>query len=264
MLEEKKQIKIDSNSSVERSLVILEFISAVKGPVGVGEIASALDLPKSTTHRLLEVLKYRNFIEQIEESEKYDIGIKAIEVGMSGLKNWVDIASAYARYISNELGETSFIGVFDNGEIVYVYKAEGTQSVITNAQLGTRKPIHCTALGKAIVSNFSLKEVDQILSVKGMTKYAENTITDRQSYLEELSFVRENGYAIDNEEAEVGLTCIAVPIFSYTGQVRQALSIAGPTPRMLCNKDLVIEHLKEASDNISRRLGYVPTIKKSY
>jgi IclR family KDG regulon transcriptional repressor len=263
-MEKTIQVKLESNSSVERSLAILEYISKRKGPVGIGDIATALDLPKSTTHRLLELLKARNFVEQAKENEKYEIGIKAIEVGMGGLKNWVDIASSYVRYISDELGETSFISVFDNGEIVYVYKVEGTKSVITNAQLGTRKPIHCTALGKAIVSNFSLKEVDKILSVKGMAKYTEKTIIDRQKYLEELSLVREKGYAIDDEEAEEGLTCIAVPIFTYTGQVRAALSVAGPTERMVINQEMVIKHLKDAAENVSRRLGYVPTMDRNY
>lgn len=259
----KGEIKVENASSVERALIILEYISKRKKVTGIADISSALGMPKSTIHRLLEHLKNRGFVEQVDDSEKYEIGIKAIEVGMGGLRNWVDIASAYVKHISVELGETAFMAVYDEGEIVYLYKDEGSQSVITNAQLGTRKPIHCTALGKAIVSNFTLEEVDKVLSIKGMPRYTEKTITDRQHYLQELSIVRENGYAVDDEEAEEGLTCFAAPIFTYTGQVKASISVAGPTARMIQNKTKIIEHLKEGADQISRRLGYVPTMRSN-
>lgn len=261
MRDENEDIKLEKSSSVERVLAILEYMAKKRGEIGVGEISSALGLPKSTTHRLLESLKARNFVEQVQISDKYEIGVKAIEVGMSGLKNWIDIASVYVRQMSKELGETSFIAVYDNGHIVYVYKAEGWQSVITNAQLGTSKSIHSTGLGKAIVSNFDLAEVDKILSIKGMPKYTENTITDRQRFLEELSLVRELGYAQDDEEAENGLTCFAVPIYTYTGQVKAAISVAGPTERITKQKGNIINTLQKSSENISRRLGYVPTMR---
>ncbi|HET7626800.1 MAG TPA: IclR family transcriptional regulator [Bacillales bacterium] len=256
-------MKVDSNSSVERVLAILEFMAEKRRETGVGEISTALGLPKSTTHRLLETLKARGFVEQVQMTEKYEIGVKAIEVGMSGLKNWIDIASDYVRQVSKELGETCFIAVYDNGEIVYVYKVEGWQSVITNAQLGTRKPIHSTGLGKAIVSHFELAEVDKILSVKGMPRYTENTITDRQQFLQELSNIRERGYALDQEEAESGLSCIAVPIFTYTGQVIAATSIAGPTQRINERRETIIPRLKDTAENISKRLGYVPSMRSN-
>jgi IclR family KDG regulon transcriptional repressor len=263
-MEKNEEIIVESSSSVERALAILELISKNKRATGIGDISTGLSLPKSTTHRIIEILKSRGFVEQVEGNEKYEIGVKAIEVGMGGLKNWIDIASPYVRYLSEELDETVFLAVYDEGEIVYLYKSEGSQSVITNAQLGTRKPIHATALGKAIVSNYTLSEVDKVLSIKGMPRYTDKTITDRQLYLQELSRVRENGYATDDEEAEEGLSCIAVPIFTYTGQVKAAISTAGPSVRMLQNNVRVIEHLKEAADQISRRLGYVSTMHSSF
>jgi IclR family KDG regulon transcriptional repressor len=254
-----------SNSAVERSLTILELISSKKGPVGVGEIAQELGLAKSTTHRILEALKNKRFIEQIETTEKYHIGIKAIEVGMSGLANLniVDISAPYVKQIASELNETAFLAVYDEGRIVYVYKAEGNQAVATNAHLGTRKPIHCTALGKAIVSNFHVEEVDRILTEKGMEKYTDRTITAKQKYLEELSKVRQCGYGMDDEEVEEGLTCFAVPIFNHTGHAVAAISVAGPTERMLSKKDEVVGALKNINSFVSARLGFVPAMRNS-
>jgi IclR family KDG regulon transcriptional repressor len=143
----------------------------------------------------------RGFVQQEQETDRYDIGLKSIEIGMSGLRNWnlVDVSVPYIEELTAQLEETSFLAVYNNGEIVYLYKIEDTQSVITNAQLGTRKPVH---FGKAIISNFTLKEVDHILSDKGMQKFTEHTVTDRLKFLEELSNVREQGYAKDDEEAE--------------------------------------------------------------
>ncbi|WP_250094698.1 IclR family transcriptional regulator [Halalkalibacter alkaliphilus] len=254
-----------TNSAVERALTILEYISSKTGPVGVNEIANELSLAKSTTHRLLDTLKSRGFVVQDDTIEKYDIGLKAIEVGMSGLKNWnlVDIASAYIKQLAADLSETSFLAVYDEGEIVYVYKVEGQRAVITNSQLGTRKPVHCTALGKAMMSSLHLEEVDQILNEKGMEKFTEKTIVDRQRFFEELSKIRELGYAMDDEEVEIGLTCFAAPIYSYTGKAVAGISVAGPTERMIQNKNKITEQLLEASNFISRRLGYVPAMRKS-
>lgn len=253
----------DNLTTLERALLILEYLSKRQGAVGVAEIAVGLNLNKSTAHRLLNIMKDNGFIHQEVSTDRYELGLKVIEIGMSGLlnSNLLDAAAPYLRHLSNVTGETSFLAIVDNGEIVYLYKVEGTQSVITNAQLGTRKPIHSTALGKAILSNYSLAEVDKILCDKGMQKFTEKTITDRQTYLAELSKVRDIGYAVDDEEAEGGLTCFAHPVFNYTGSVMAAVSIAGPTERMNQNKEQNVLHLKEAVENISKRLGYVANMR---
>jgi IclR family transcriptional regulator, KDG regulon repressor len=265
MKKKEKHNSPQSNSTIEKALAILEFIASRQGALGVSEIAEELGLPKSTTHRILEVLKSKQFVEQVEPTEKYDIGIKAIEIGMSGLSNWniVDISAPYLKQLAMDLNETAFLAVYNHGEIVYVYKAEGKQAVTTNAQLGTRKPIHCTALGKAIVSNFHIEEVERILNEKGMTKYTDRTITDKQKYFEELSRVRQLGYAMDDGEVEEGLTCFAVPIYNYTGNAIAAISIAGPSERMIAKKDEIISTLKSVNSYISKRLGFVPAMRNS-
>lgn len=258
-----KDMERNLNTSVDRALQLLEVIAKKKGGITLAELAKELQLPKSTAHRLLETLKIREFVEFEPGAEKYTIGIKAVEVGVSGLSNLgiVDVAVHYLWDLAQSTGETSFLAVYNEGEIVYLYKAEGTQSIRTTAQLGSRKPVHCTALGKAILASFSLEEVDRILEIKGMEKFTERTITERHEFHEELSRIRVQGYAIDDEEVELGLTCYAVPVFNYTGRVVGAISMAGPTIRMVENRESFTQKLMESVLQISRRLGYVPNMR---
>jgi DNA-binding IclR family transcriptional regulator len=208
----------------------------------------------------LEELKARKYIEFEAGLQVYTIGLKAIEVGVTGLNNIevVDVSMPHIRDLAQQSGETSFLAAYYEGEIVYLYKIEGTQSVRTTAQLGMRRPIHCTAVGKAIVSCFPREQVDQILAQKGTKNYTKNTITDPQKFHDELQRIKAQGYAVDREEIEIGLTCFAVPIFNYMGQVIGSISLGGPTSRIREKQNESIDLLKEKANLISRRMGFVP------
>ncbi|UOF90666.1 IclR family transcriptional regulator [Fodinisporobacter ferrooxydans] len=251
------------NTAIDKTLSILEMVASTEEGIALAELAKRLDMPKSTVHRLMETLKSRDYVEYDPANEKYIVGLRAVEIGVSGLMNLesVDVAKPYLSDLALSTGETSFFAVYNNGEIVYLYKTEGTRSIRTTAQLGMRKPVHCTGLGKAILSSFSVEEVDKILNVKGMSKFTERTITSRREFHEELSRVRLNGYAVDREETEIGLTCFAVPIYNYTGRAIGGISIAGPNVRMFENQKAFVQKLKDAALHISRRLGFVPSMR---
>ena len=251
---------LKTNSTLERALAILTFLSVTEGKIGVRELAELMQLPKSTTHRILETLLDSGFVEQDAATEKYSIGLKAIEIGMSGLKK-MDLVSASIPAMQElvaDTKQTSFLAVYNEGEIVYIYKSEGTSSVITNANLGTRNPIYCTGLGKAMMAFFTPQEVENILKQKGLEKYTETTITEWDRFFNELEKIRENGIAFNFEEYDVGLSSIAAPIFNYTGQVIAALSVAGATSAIYEEQERIASLVKEKGCLISRRLGYVP------
>lgn len=260
-----KDEQLKSSSTLERALLLLSYLSETEGKMGVREIAESVQLPKSTTHRILDVLLQSGFVEQDPFTEKYSIGLKAIEIGMSGLKNvdLVEAAIPHLRDLVMFTKQTSFLAVYNEGEIVFIYKAEGTSSVITNANLGTRNPVHCTGLGKAIMAYFSLEDVEQIITQKGLKPYTKTTITDRQKFLEELSKIRQTGVALNHEEHDEGLSSIAAPIFNFTGQVVAAISVAGPTNRIVEDQESISNLLKEKSSLISKRLGYVLSMRSS-
>lgn len=251
-----------SSSSADRLLSILELIANQPHGISLAEVSKELNIPKTTALRLLDKLVERGYVEYEKQTEKYSIGFETILLSMTALSKMevVEKSIPYLKELSAVTKETTFLGVYYEGEIVYLYKSEGTQSMIINSQLGTRRPVHCTGLGKAIMSGFPIEHVTKVLMEKGMPKMTDNTITSVEDYLRELSDVRLNGYAFDNEELEYGLGCIAAPVYNYTGKVVAAICVSGPIHRVKENKETLVKELKEAAMQISRRMGFVPSM----
>ncbi|MFT4174180.1 MAG: IclR family transcriptional regulator, partial [Rhodocyclaceae bacterium] len=245
-------------SSIDKTLSILELVAQHAKGMSLAELVKGVDIPKTTAHRILDVLTQRGYVEWHRDSERYSLGLKALELGISGLVGLdiVDVAIPYLQDLSAQTGETSFLCVYNNGDVVYLYKAEGTRSIQTTARLGSRRPAYCTALGKAILAHLPIEETDRIFEKKLM-KFTDKTVIDRVRLYEEFALVRSNGYAVDDEGIEVELTCMAVPVHNYTGMVIGAISISGPTPRLRDDWDNNVAALTEAGKLISKRLGYV-------
>lgn len=252
----------DSSSSVDRVLSIMDLISKEGNGVNLSAISKELNIPKTTVFRLLEKLTGRGYLTYEEKTEKYSIGIEAIIMSMTALTNMnvVEISIPYLKELALNTEETAFLGVYNEGEIIYLYKEEGTRSIVMTSQLGSKRSVHSTGLGKAILSGFPIEHVTEILKEKGMKRMTKNTITTPNDYLKELTDVRLNGYAMDNEELEEGLGCYAAPIYNYSGKVVAAICVSGPIDRVVQNKEILIKELLEAVDHISKRMGFVPSM----
>lgn len=250
-----------SNSSVDKTLSILERLSEHKNGLTLAELIKLIDIPKTTAFRILEVLVAREYVTWSPDNERYYNGIKTLEIGMRGLAGMdiVDVAVPCLQDLSATVGETSFLAVYNRGDVVYLYKAEGTRSIQTTSSLGSRRPAYCTALGKAILANLPHEETDRIFEKK-LDKLTDKTIVDKLRLNEEFAKTRINGYSVDDEGVEHGLYCMAVPIYNYTGNVVAAISVSGPLKRMNENKDQIVQELKSRGAVISRRLGYVKTL----
>lgn len=250
------------NSGIDKVLSILEYISQNARGVSLADIVKSVGIPKTTAFRILEVLLAREYVTWDPDSEKYAIGLKTLEIGLSGLvgQDIVEISIPYLQELSANVGETSFLAVYNSGDVVYLYKAEGTQSIVTTATLGSRRPAYCTALGKAILANLPIEEADRIFE-KPLEKLTDKTVVDRIRLHEEFADIRQSGYAIDDEGVERGLYCLAVPVHNYTGRVVAALSISGPVKRVTENRQKTIEELQSIGAMISRRLGYVKAMR---
>jgi DNA-binding IclR family transcriptional regulator len=253
------------NTGVDKTLNILEFVAQNAQGVTLVEIARGVGMPKTTAFRILEILAVRGYVEWDADSQKYTLGLKALEIGVSGLvgQDIVDVAIPYLQELSTTTGETSFLGVYNNGDIVYLYKAEGTGSIQTTARLGSRRPAYCTALGKVILANLPVEDADRVLKKK-LVRFTARTVVNRVKLFEEFANARKSGYATDDEGIEVGLRCLAVPIYNYTGAVVGAISVSGPSARMQEQSDRIIAALKGVGEMVSRRLGYVKTIRSRY
>lgn len=245
--------------SVSRALDIINLVGMKKGGLGVTEISKQIDINKSSVYRILSTLAQYGYIEQDEETGRYKLGYMFLEVS-SKLLDSIDLraeARPFLQELENETNEVIHLVVYDQGEVVYIEKLEGNETLRMHSKVGKRAPMHCTSVGKAILAHQLSGVVHEILDRKGMPMHTEKTITDKDAFFQELVQVKQEGYALDLEENEHGITCIAVPIFDHQGKVTAAVSISGPTMRMTEER---LQQLKskiiQTGFQISSRLGY--------
>jgi len=247
------------NKSIERALQILELFNLEKPEWGVTEISKALNIYKSNVHNVLTTLAERGFVKKDPKTDKYKLGIKFFELGSVVIKNMDlrKIAHPYIEKLSKEFNETVHLGVLDKGRVVSIEGEESDKGLCSHIEIGRGTPLHCTAVGKAIMAYLSEDEVSLIVKEKGLEKFTENTITTKKDLENEFKKVREQGYAVDNMEHEEGVRCVAGPIRDYTGKVIASMSISGPAFRMNeSNIREIAKKVKKYCDSISEEMGY--------
>ncbi|HHV64393.1 MAG TPA: IclR family transcriptional regulator [Peptococcaceae bacterium] len=245
--------------TLERSLDILEVLAKSEEPIGVTEIGNRVGLHKSTVHRILQTLCYRGYVEKEKERERYRLGIKIVELGIRFFNDLEirKVAASFLADLAKSFDEVVHLVLPDDGEVVYIDKRESSQLVGLHSKVGRRAPMHCTAVGKSILSTLPEEEVRLILKTKGMPGFTHKTITDPDVLLKQLKEFREKGYAMESEENEIGILCIATPIFDYSGRAIAAISVSGPVNRMKeKGVERIGEEIKKAGQEISAKLGY--------
>lgn len=245
--------------SVSRALDIITMLSLKKGGLGVTEIANNIDINKSSVYRILSTLVQYGYVEQDEETGRYKLGYKFLEISSKLLES-IDLrgeARPFLQELESETNEVIHLVVYDQGEVVYIEKLEGNETLRMHSKVGKRAPMHCTSVGKAILAQLPDNVIEGIIERKGMPVHTIHTITDKEVLMKELEQVRVRGYALDLEENEIGITCIAVPIFDHTGNVVSAVSISGPTLRMTEERlEQLHKRMITIGKQISERLGY--------
>ncbi len=246
--------------SVDRALDILESFDYHKEELGVTELAHKLDLHKNNVFRLLATLEVRRYIEQHKKTGNYRLGIKTFEIANVFLHHLG--LRRQARPILEELvsrcDETAYLAVLDGPEVIYVLMQETNQTVRIVPRLGQRLPVYCTAAGKAQLAYESADRLDLILKDTPLRKLTDNTITDPRAFREHLREVARTGFAVDNEEYETGVRCIAAPVKDYSHKVVASVGLSGPISRFSLErieKELA-KFVKEAGVKLSERLGY--------
>jgi IclR family transcriptional regulator, KDG regulon repressor len=246
-------------NSVDRALVILEYLGTQTKEVGVRELGQAIGLSKSSVHRILQTLRARGFVKWNPDNARYSLGMRAFEVGCGILRSMEAhaVAKPYLEQLVASLGETAFLGVLDDSDLVVIDKIDGRRSVRMYADIGSRRPLHSTAIGKALLAHLDRAEVDRIIAAKPLTRYTKNTITDPEALRAELEKIRKQGYAEDNEEMEDGLYCVGAPLFNYSGRPVGSISISVPKiGQQTVQKDRLIKSVVQAAQEISGKLGY--------
>ena len=251
-------IQKETTSAIDKAIAVLDVISNCAAGVTITEIIEATKLNKIIIKKILNTLLDREYVFLDEKSGKYTLGFKSLELGISSLVNVniVDIAIPHVKSLSNTINETCFLGVYNSGNVVYLYKSEGNNAIHTSSNLGHMRPAYCTGLGRILLAHQSQDEIERILQ-SSLPQYTQKTITDSQQLNELLAKVRCENIAYDWEEVEEGLVCVASGIFNYSNEVVAALSIAGPSHRMHNQIEKCASLLKETTNLISKRLGYI-------
>jgi IclR family KDG regulon transcriptional repressor len=245
-------------SSVANSLRLIRAFSEDHYEIGISDLAKRLGLAKSTVHRLASTLLDQGMLEQNAGDGKYRLGLALFELGTL-VRRKMDFtveARPYLRTLAENTGETVHLAILDRDSVLYIITHESKQALRMGSKVGTRVPVHSTAVGKTLLAFQSEDEVERIVA-RGLPSSAPNTIIDPKALRRELAQVRARNYAVDDEESEVGLRSIAAPIRSHSGNVVAAISIAGPVHRMT-KKMLLgwVRELLEVAESVSRRLGW--------
>ena len=244
--------------AINRGFDILQLLST-RGPLGVTEIARTLDLPKSTVHDLLTTLQHEGAVLRDSERQVFGLGWRLFELGQRAQEGMEirRIARNYLLQLHRLIDETLHLTVLDGGEVLYVDCIESTRRLRTYSVIGVRAPLHCTAVGKAIMAHLEPAAVERIIDQYGLPRFTENTITDRARLLEELQRIRHDGYSIDEVEHEAGVRCLGAPVRDHAGNVFASISVSGPTMRI--SRDRVEElgrQVRQTAAEISTHLGY--------
>ncbi len=254
--------KNDDNvvQSVDRALSIVETLARENRSLALSELSDRLELHPSTAHRLLASLASRGYVFKDPDTKKYGLGLKILEIsqGLDLVSNLRAVGRDVLRQLAKAAGETVNLMVLERGEALIVDRFESDHMLKYSVPIGTRLPLHCTASGKALLANMRPPDVEEFMK-RELPALTPNTIVDRYQLLKELEHIRNRGYAIDNEERELGVRCVAAPVSGDSGQCIGVVSISGPTSRMTPQRlGELADLVTESADVMGSALGSGP------
>ena len=243
--------------SAYRMLLVLEKMAEINEDVSLTEISQALQLPKATTHRLLQLLVECGYVSQNATSSKYYLTMKLFCLGSKVVEKQdvYEVSLPYMLELRKEFNETVNLVIRERDFGLYIGVQHSEQQVRLHSRIGERIPLYCSAVGKVLLSGLSPECIAELLSDCTWHKYTDNTITNLADLQKEIATVKEAGYAIDDQEITVGVKCIAVPIHNFLGDIVAALSVAGLVQNIDSIEDKVLEALREVGRQISHDLG---------
>lgn len=243
---------------MDRALDLMEQLSTSEQGLSITELSRRTGLPKSTVHRILNTFASRHYVEKKSDTDFYVLGYKFVEIASIYLNKIVLKTEAVPimHGIACMFNATSYLGVLEANEVMYLERVEPLNSLRLYSQIGKREPLYCTALGKVLLSSLEKPEYNALIQSLTLKQHTPNTITDIRTLGIEVDQVRVNGYAVDRAEHEAGIYCLAVPIYDYTRKVMAAMSVSGPDLFEVNDITSMLEKMQEASANLSQRMGY--------
>ncbi|HJX12235.1 MAG TPA: IclR family transcriptional regulator [Dehalococcoidales bacterium] len=245
--------------TVQRTLDILEIFLEKEGEIGIAELSSISRVNITTVHRIASDLVERGYLRQKGKRGKYSLGVKLLEFNAAIQHNLRigELAQPFLHTLSAASGEYTEIAVLESSAAVTVAQAEVKRNLRISNIIGERLPLHATSLGKILLAHLDAPERNNLYGRKSLETFTENTITDVNRLEHEVEKIRQQGYALDREEYDLGIWSVAAPVFDYNGLVVAGLAIAAPSARTNGRKPKkMISMVLAASAEISRELGY--------
>lgn len=244
-------------TAVERALNILEAAAHRRDGLTNSEISRKLGIPKSSASYILRTLERRGYLRREPETGRYRLGLKVLSLGGDAQANLdiADVALPFMRALVEKIHLTVHLAVLDQGEAVYIEKVEAPGFFRVNTWVGRRMFLHSTSVGKCLLAWLPKHEVETLVKQQGLKKRTPKTITTITKLLADLEHIKNEGYAVDDEENSLGARCLGAPVFDVTGNVVAALGASGTLTQVdEASMPRVAEALKETARRISRQL----------
>ncbi len=244
--------------SVDRALTILEILADHREDVSLGDLATHLGVHKSTVFRLLGTLQVHDLVEQQSERGRYRLGLGVVR--LSAVANLgmdlVQLVRPAARELNVATGETVNVAVLSDSTVLYVDQLSGTAALQTYSWVGQRIPAHATSNGKVLLAFSPERELLSRVCTEGLERYAARTLVEPRALAAEIAAVREQGWAISQDELEEGLMAIAAPVYDAEGLLVASISASGPSFRIEPRVEQLRELVVAAGSAASTRLGH--------
>ncbi len=250
---------------LDRAFQILDLLSDSQQGCHLADMSRSLKVPKSTVHRILMVLERHRYVRREPSDGRFRLGSKPLELECSVVAD-MDVTQAcrpFLRRLVAETGETAHLGILCQEQVISLAN-EQSWHTLTPSTIGRNVPAYCTSLGKALLAALPDESLDKYLAGRKLDARTPNTITRAEALRAELRKTRLRGYAIDNEEFEKGLKCVAAPVRSLGGGLAAGIGIAGPVSRLgRARMDIAINSVVKAAAGLSETLGFYPSRERS-
>ncbi len=248
------------NFSTDKVLSILEYLANTAEPVRLQTLSEDLKIHNSTASRFLKSLEKNGYVRQNEDTRQYFLTMKICTLSQKLLSSntIVHYAKPFLKQLSNVFKEAACLSIDQDMWVVYIATHDGPDHMLKSFTfVGKRAPMHCTGSGKLLLCGYNDELLNEYWRSKSSIRPTENTISTLEDLKKELEKIRAQKYSIDNEECEIGMRCVAIPIWNYSGNIIAGLSVTGPAARMTLKKiEDNLPELLSVSTQLSELMGF--------
>lgn len=255
-------METNKNKSLSKALKIIETMSEMECPVKLIDLSRKLQMAPSTVLRFLNSLIEDSYVAQEPSTSSYYLTLKIASIGKRCENKYPfqKILQKYVDLIVENFNESASLCIENNMKVLYIATKEGPSHLLqTLSRIGRIAPMHATGTGKLLLLNYSDSELENFVQKQGLTEFTDYTLTSLESLKQELQTIKAQGYALDNEECEVGVRCLAVPVKDFTGRIVAALSVSAPITRLDMNRiQNALPTMKQIGLEASKEMGWNP------